>query len=111
MKLIFALCIAGFAVQAMADQYVRGYVRRDGTYVEPHMRSSPNSSLYDNWSTKGNTNPYTGKEGTIEPDRVYGRSYNSGNSYDYGSGSTQGRRNSYESNCNPLLSKCDSYGR
>jgi len=52
---------------AVADEYVRGYVKKDGTYVAPHMRSSPNSSKVDNWSSKGNYNPYTGEKGTKDP--------------------------------------------
>ncbi|GAB6127224.1 hypothetical protein [Humidesulfovibrio idahonensis] len=43
---------------------VRGYTKKNGTYVKPHMRSAPNGSKADNWSTKGNVNPYTGKVGT-----------------------------------------------
>lgn len=43
---------------------VRGYTRSDGTYVAPHMRSAPDGNFSNNWSTRGNTNPYTGKEGT-----------------------------------------------
>lgn len=46
---------------------VDGYFRKDGTYVAPHYRSAPNSTPWDNWSTKGNVNPYTGKPGTIIP--------------------------------------------
>lgn len=42
----------------------RGYVKRDGTYVAPSRATNPNSTKIDNWSTKGNTNPYTGKQGT-----------------------------------------------
>ncbi len=42
---------------------VKGYYRKDGTYVRPHYRSSPNHTKLDNWSTKGNVNPYTGKVG------------------------------------------------
>ncbi len=54
---------------AKAQVHVNGYTRKDGTYVAPHMRSSPNSIKQDNWSTKGNINPYTGKIGTkISPD-------------------------------------------
>ena len=49
------------------DVYVRGYFKSDGTYVQPHYRSSPNSTRLDNWSTKGNVNPYTGKLGTRDP--------------------------------------------
>ena len=49
------------------DTYVKGYTKKDGTYVPAHHRSSPNSSKSDNWSTKGNTNPYTGKAGAKDP--------------------------------------------
>jgi hypothetical protein len=41
---------------------VKGYFRKDGTYVSPHYRSAPDSKFYNNWSTSGNINPYTGKE-------------------------------------------------
>lgn len=47
-----------------ADVSVNGYYRKDGTYVRPHMRSNPDSSFRNNWSTVGNINPYTGKKGT-----------------------------------------------
>jgi hypothetical protein len=43
---------------------VHGYVRKDGTYVEPHRQSNSDHNFNNNWSTKGNQNPYTGKEGT-----------------------------------------------
>lgn len=43
---------------------VRGHVKRDGTYVQPHRSTNPDSTTKNNWSHKGNTNPYTGKEGT-----------------------------------------------
>jgi len=46
---------------------VRGYYRKNGTYVKPHKRTSPNKTKMDNWSTKGNVNPYTGKAGTKNP--------------------------------------------
>lgn len=43
---------------------VKGYYRSDGTYVAPHMRSAPDGDPSNNWSTRGNVNPYTGEEGT-----------------------------------------------
>lgn len=43
---------------------VRGYVKSDGTYVQPHMRSAPDGNFSNNWSTVGNVNPYTGAPGT-----------------------------------------------
>lgn len=50
-------------VPAFADTYVNGYTRRDGTYVQPHMRSDRDSSFSNNWSTQGNVNPYTNERG------------------------------------------------
>lgn len=50
-----------------AKTSVRGYFKNSGTYVMPHYRSSPNSTRFDNWSTKGNYNPYTGKRGYLSP--------------------------------------------
>lgn len=58
-SLAFALC----ATAAHAD-YVNGYIRKDGTYVQGHQRSNSNGWAGDNYSTRGNTNPYTGKRGT-----------------------------------------------
>jgi len=43
---------------------VRSYIKKNGTYVAPSYRSNPNRSKIDNYSTKGNYNPYTGKVGT-----------------------------------------------
>ena len=43
---------------------IRGYIRANGTYVQPSFRSAPDKDFYNNWTTNGNVNPYTGKEGT-----------------------------------------------
>lgn len=43
---------------------VRGYTKKNGTLVAPSVRTGPNSTKLDNFSTKGNINPLTGKEGT-----------------------------------------------
>lgn len=43
---------------------VRGYTTKSGTYVAPHHRTNPNATRSDNWSTKGNVNPYNGRIGT-----------------------------------------------
>jgi len=63
--LLFLLVMG--ATTVFADEYVRGYTRSDGTYVAPHYRSSPDSSYNNNYSTRGNTNPYTGERGTNSP--------------------------------------------
>lgn len=69
----FLFLVASFAVSlaAWADVSVKGYTRKDGTYVAPHYRSSPNGTKNDNWSTRGNVNPYTGEAGTKAPDPGY----------------------------------------
>ena len=58
--LILALCFSA----TFADDYVRGYTRKDGTYVAPHRQTEPNQHRYDNYSSQGNSNPYTSKKGT-----------------------------------------------
>ncbi|MGF6412374.1 hypothetical protein OKW37_004044 [Paraburkholderia sp. MM5482-R2] len=52
-----------------AGGYVSGYTRSNGTYVAGHHQTNPNGTKYDNWSSKGNVNPYTGKEGTVDPSK------------------------------------------
>lgn len=55
---------SGNPVAATNEVYVSGYTRSDGTYVKGHYRTAPNDTKKDNYSTKGNTNPHTGKKGT-----------------------------------------------
>ena len=62
LAVVVASFVGGAAVEAQT--YVRGYTRSNGTYVPGHYRSSPNSTQRDNYSTYGNTNPYTGQRGT-----------------------------------------------
>lgn len=59
-----SLVVPGYVAPKSSDVYVRGYVRKDGTYVQPHMRSAPNGTVTDNFTFKGNINPYTGKRGS-----------------------------------------------
>jgi hypothetical protein len=56
-----------FSTAIYADVNVNGYIKQNGTYVEPSIRTSPNNTTIDNWSTKGNVNPYTGQAGTKKP--------------------------------------------
>jgi hypothetical protein len=62
-----ACSLSGMSGEAFADNYVNGYVRNDGTYVQPHYQKNPNNTKLDNYSTQGNVNPYTGKAGTVDP--------------------------------------------
>ena len=79
---------------------VSGYTRSNGTYVQSHVRTMPNSTNWDNFSTKGNTNPYTGTTGSRA------RDYSS-DALNYGKGHTihQGTRGGqyyYNSNGNKI---------
>lgn len=38
-----------------------GYQTQRGTYVQPYRATSPNNTDLDNYSTRGNVNPYTGR--------------------------------------------------
>lgn len=64
---IAAVLLAGIAAPALAQTHVRPYVKQDGTYVQPHVRSAPDGNPYNNYSTSGNSNPWTGQAGTVNP--------------------------------------------
>ena len=70
------LCITA----AFADTHVNGYYKRDGTYVNGYTRSSPDSTNWNNYSTQGNSNPYTRNEGRRARDySPEAQSYGGGN--------------------------------
>ncbi|MDU7525126.1 MAG: hypothetical protein E7K72_27800 [Roseomonas mucosa] len=87
----FALALAvAVAVTAPAfaqgADYVSPYTRRDGTMVQGHFRSAPDSTLLNSYTTRGNTNPFTGEPGYRNPSPSYGGSYGqSSRSSGYGS--------------------------
>jgi hypothetical protein len=71
---------APVAAFAQGTVYQPGYMRRDGGYVQPHYRTAPDNSIHNNWSTRPNVNPYTGRQGTVDPYRAPSPSYG-GNPY------------------------------
>ncbi len=72
--LIFSFTLLN-ATSAEAVQKVKGYTTKKGTYVAPHFKQSPNKSKFDNFSTKGNINPFTGKKGTVNPFKIAPKKY------------------------------------
>lgn len=48
---------------------MKGHVTKQGTYVAPHHATNPNGTRRDNWSSKPNVNPHTGKTGKVDPYR------------------------------------------
>lgn len=69
MRIIICLALGCMALSASADESVKGYTKKDGTYVAPYQKTDPNKSKSDNYSSKGNVNPYTGKKGTVDPNK------------------------------------------
>jgi len=70
MKVVACGAIALLFCSTAADAkgvHVRGYTTKRGTYVMPSMRTSPNRTRTDNWSSRPNVNPYTGRRGTKDP--------------------------------------------
>ncbi len=65
--LIAGLSLAPWPADAQQPQPRSGYVRRDGVYVPPSYQSRPNGTRLDNYSTRGNANPFTGKPGSVDP--------------------------------------------
>lgn len=58
---VFVLLAGPVAAQ---DAHVNGYTKSNGVYVQPYQRTAPDNNFQNNYSTKPNTNPYTGREGT-----------------------------------------------
>jgi hypothetical protein len=66
MKKIFVLALLlamSLPVVSFAYTRVGGYMKKSGTYVMPHYRTNSDSLRINNWTTKGNSNPFTGKKG------------------------------------------------
>ena len=103
----FLLFCLGLIFAQTNTKHIRisGYYKKNGTYVQPYFRTAPNSTNRDNYSTKGNVNPYTGKSGWIEPDSKYNTLYY--NTYSY---SHQKTISNYPSNLNlPIKDKNRTY--
>lgn len=65
--LLVALMTTALAAPVTADEWVNPYFRSDGTSVQGYWRSEPDGNIFNNYSTKGNVNPYTGEAGTVDP--------------------------------------------
>lgn len=50
-------------VSAAGSHSRKSHIRKDGTYVSPSRATNPDHTRANNYSHKGNVNPYTGKKG------------------------------------------------
>jgi hypothetical protein len=69
-RLLFAVVLVFFALaflpphsEASSETNVKAHVRKSNRPVSAHKRKSPNKTKLDNYGTKGNLNPHTGKVG------------------------------------------------
>jgi len=111
MKKIFLILLILFVsfVTFGQDVYVGGYFKSNGTYVKPHYRTRPDNSFQNNYSSYGNTNPYTGEKG-YKRENSSGPSYgSSGPSYGSSGPSYGSSGRSKKSNCRIFLGKIYCY--
>lgn len=64
---ILILTVVTGTALAQKNPYVHGYIKKNGTYVQPHHQTAPDHNVFNNYSTKGNVNPYNGKVGRVSP--------------------------------------------
>ena len=69
--LSFIFCNVFIVEAVQSATRVRSYYRSNGVYVKSYYRSNYNGTKLDNYSTKGNFNPYTGKKGYVNPYKIY----------------------------------------
>lgn len=65
--LVAALALAAPAAHAQGSHRVKGYTTKNGTYVAPTRRTNADGRLSNNYSSKPNVNPYSGRVGTVDP--------------------------------------------
>lgn len=76
LALSLALALTGVAKSSHSSSHssgstvhVKTYTKKNGTVVQKHDRTAPDKTKKNNWSTKGNVNPETGKAGTKPADK------------------------------------------
>jgi hypothetical protein len=94
-KLLLIIAFLFTTAVTFAQVSVKGYYRSNGTYVQPYQRTAPNTTRNDNYSTVGNTNPYTGEAGTKSRDSYSTNSSNSTNTTSYSTPSYSSSRTIY----------------
>ncbi len=79
---MLALVLATPLTFATSSHSVKGYTKKDGTYVQPHKQTNPDQLRRNNYSSDGNYNPNTGKQGKqrneLSNPPKYNDSYNNG---------------------------------
>lgn len=79
-KVFIIICLFTFTNVCLADVYVNGYYKQNGTYVQPHYRSNPDGYSYNNYSTNTSNN-YSSSFSNSNSYKDYNRSYGNYNNY------------------------------
>jgi hypothetical protein len=78
----FLFLVIGAPVFSASSHSVKGYTKKDGTYVQSHKKTNPDQIRRNNYSSEGNYNPNTGKQGKqrneLSNPPKYNDSYNDG---------------------------------
>lgn len=65
MKKLLFVVLSLIVCTAPADaKYVKSHMRRNGTFVSGYNRTRADRTKINNYSSRGNRNPFTGKRGT-----------------------------------------------
>ena len=87
-KIMLVVSVLLLLATSVSAEWVKGYTRKGGTYVQPYQRSSPDSTKTNNYGPSTNsydkTNPYSrdsDKDGT--PNYLDRDDNNDGKSDDY----------------------------
>lgn len=86
-SLLIVIC----AAPANADKWVNGYTKKDGTYVQGHMKSSPDSYRYNNKGAQS-----FGGSQRDEYSSGLGATNKNNSSYGYRDNDNDGLSNSYD---------------
>tara|TARA_Y100001970_G_C13650310_1_gene563243 strand:- start:70 stop:462 length:393 start_codon:yes stop_codon:yes gene_type:complete len=99
---VIGLAVLTGSLFAQSQVYVNGYYKSNGTYVKPHVRTSPDSNPYNNYSYPGNYNPNTGRVTTGSKSTYLKNYYNNSSSSSSSSYSGYNSNSSYYNNSNSL---------
>ena len=81
---VVLMIVISFLTVSLAEAgWVKGYYRKNGTYVQPHYRTNPDGNPYNNYSFPGNYNPNTGRITPGNPNTYLDRYYNRPNTRSY----------------------------
>jgi hypothetical protein len=99
-KTVIAIAALGLIIGHFSfahAEYVSGYMKKDGTYVQGYQRSDPDSSPYDNYDYPGNYNPNTGEDTPGNDETYLNNYYNNSDTSSYVDTTPSCPDNAYES--------------